>query len=712
MEYASQNRAKKRQRLMENSSSSSDEEDLNLNEETITRLMELEKQLKKSPNLYDIHIEYLTLLRSNGLKEKLKKARKAFQVKFPLSEKLWLEWIEDEEGSNPEEMEKLFALAVEDYLSIELWKKYLEFVRDHTLDLSQTSKWRTISSQALDLCGVHFSQGYMIWTIVLEFEKQILNLMDQDDVDKDDQIELIRQLYFQAMQIPLQQLDELVQSYGEWESSLGSMTTEPPPHIQSLLPSIQEAITIRNKFEQSVAENSDPVQLLADYVAYCGLEEKHGSLRQVQCIYERAIFAFPVTHSLWLHYGSYIEKKSKDFSVILKLYQRSVRNCPWLGTLWERMIRSCAVFEQGIEQTQSIYDQALQAGLKCEEDYITVILAWLDYLRCQYWKDHKEKGEEGASFEVLRNAFTFASSLMKSYFPKYYDPELRISKYWAQCELNIGRDIEQARVVWEEVIKNEKAAKSYKTWTLYIQLELSEKHNGPVRKLYHRAFNQVKDYESRYQLAQDWLRHEGSTGTPKQYNNTLNHLQTFLEEYTTSSLTKRSPQLASSSKKKTQKMPQLTETEITALRRHKGKEQSSRKGQSKTPDQPRTRFEAKSLEEQSPRVFYDDKNTLFITRIAPGTQDDELREIFTDCGTVTALRHMRYPNGETKGRAYIVFETEDAMNAGLLKNSTSLRGRKLLVQISKPTRIQPGPGQKEQPMQEPLTNEDFRKTLK
>lgn len=53
-------------------------------------------------------------------------------------------------------------------------------------------------------------------------------------------------------------------------------------------------------------------------------------------IYERAIAVFPVTHYLWLQYARYLETHIKIPSVVKSVYERAVRNCPWIGSLWAR----------------------------------------------------------------------------------------------------------------------------------------------------------------------------------------------------------------------------------------------------------------------------------------------------------------------------------------------------------------------------------------
>ena len=57
-------------------------------------------------------------------------ARQGMQRHFPLSERLWLDWLDDElkAASKPKAqaaIQELFELAVQDYLSVPIWTKYL-----------------------------------------------------------------------------------------------------------------------------------------------------------------------------------------------------------------------------------------------------------------------------------------------------------------------------------------------------------------------------------------------------------------------------------------------------------------------------------------------------------------------------------------------------------------------------------------------------------
>ena len=72
--------------------------------------------------------------------EVLRCGREFFAANFPLTEDLWLEWIEDEkkliegnEGSEDAEeemktmVEPLFERGVKDYLAPKLWLEYIQY---------------------------------------------------------------------------------------------------------------------------------------------------------------------------------------------------------------------------------------------------------------------------------------------------------------------------------------------------------------------------------------------------------------------------------------------------------------------------------------------------------------------------------------------------------------------------------------------------------
>jgi hypothetical protein len=115
-----------------NSSSDDDSVELSIDENDMALLMDLEQKLQANPQLYDTLVEYISTLRRCRLMERLKDARYTMHDAFPMTEKMWLEWFEDESenvGSVEDvvKLEELMTQSHEDYISVSLWKEHIEY---------------------------------------------------------------------------------------------------------------------------------------------------------------------------------------------------------------------------------------------------------------------------------------------------------------------------------------------------------------------------------------------------------------------------------------------------------------------------------------------------------------------------------------------------------------------------------------------------------
>lgn len=75
-------------------------------------------------------LQYVSVLRKCKLREKLRSARQSMQERYPLTESLWLEWLEDEvatlDQTKAADILELFQIAVKDYLSVQIWAAYIK----------------------------------------------------------------------------------------------------------------------------------------------------------------------------------------------------------------------------------------------------------------------------------------------------------------------------------------------------------------------------------------------------------------------------------------------------------------------------------------------------------------------------------------------------------------------------------------------------------
>ena len=121
----------------------------------------------------------------------LESARQGMHALFPLPESMWLAWATDQEqsGADAAALVKLCAEAVEDYLSVPLWERYLRCLaaklivhhqqRDfsmhqekpaHRHAASQAAagqldgpQLRAVEEQAIAAAGLHIPGGSGVW---------------------------------------------------------------------------------------------------------------------------------------------------------------------------------------------------------------------------------------------------------------------------------------------------------------------------------------------------------------------------------------------------------------------------------------------------------------------------------------------------------------------------------------------------------------------
>ncbi|KAM4680106.1 RNA-binding protein 34 [Amazona ochrocephala] len=78
---------------------------------------------------------------------------------------------------------------------------------------------------------------------------------------------------------------------------------------------------------------------------------------------------------------------------------------------------------------------------------------------------------------------------------------------------------------------------------------------------------------------------------------------------------------------------------------------------------------------------HDNKRSVFVGNLSYDISDDAVREHFSVCGGVVAVRIVRDRNtGLGKGFGYVLFEDTDAVHLALRLNETDLMGRKVRVQ--------------------------------
>ena len=195
-------------------------------------------------------------------------------------------------------------------------------------------------------------------------------------------------------------------------------------------------------------------------------------------------------------------------TAVNSVYNRALRNCPWVGSLWANALRALELHDSALqkEQHDSLYSAALQAGLQTAEDYMEVVLARLDGLR-HMGTDHAQ---------ALRQGFQHAAELMHTYFPDYIDRSLRLHAYWADCELHVGKDLAAAEAVWENVLRSP-LGRYVESSVAYITMLASSGNYTQARRVYKKMYTRNLEENGRALLSEAWLRFEREHGTAQSF---------------------------------------------------------------------------------------------------------------------------------------------------------------------------------------------------
>ncbi|KAH8554229.1 hypothetical protein BGW37DRAFT_246875 [Umbelopsis sp. PMI_123] len=489
---------------------------------------ELMDKLAQQPWQYDAHVQLIQALRQVDMAEELEATRQRMREIYPLTEAMWLEWIQDvkaisHDPENRERVKTLYLEAAEDYLSIPIWKSYVDYVIDNykadtglavdegntekekTNDLSKedrellTMDTRNDLLMAIDSTRYHIAQSHEIWNGYIAFELELLNL----DPSKDN-VERVRSLYLERLKTIHMAWDQTFEGFSIF------ISTHDNANYENIMVTVnkecaptKEAIGEREIMESELAlKNND----LLTFFEYIKKEERAKSPTPLmQGLYERAVAVHCTDAGLWEDYLLFqMQQDESEVEKTISVAERSIRNCPWSGDLWTLY---AGVFEQFLasnEQVFAVFQRALTNDLLLAsyDDLIKTLLGKCDFERRQInWSSEDSR----KLIQCIKDAYTLVAEL----FPKTNDPYYRLEQYEIFIETKVGNGV-RARAIWEKVIKLH--LNEVDVWIKFIANEMQRGNNiHYCQQQFRRAFTKELDYPER--LMEAWTKFEHEYGT-------------------------------------------------------------------------------------------------------------------------------------------------------------------------------------------------------
>ncbi|KAM3762796.1 hypothetical protein ACB098_01G372800 [Castanea mollissima] len=712
------------------SESDSDSED---ESQQKVELQTLETELSSNPSNYDSHVQYIRLLRKMGEIEKLRQAREAMNLLFPLTPSMWQDWAKDEASlvtTQPEavaSIEKLYERGVFDYLSVSLWCDYLAFVHEYDPMVRDClpagiSKARNLFERALTAAGLHVTEGIKLWEAYRTFEQAILLTIDESDIQaKEKQNQRIRTLFHRQLSVPLVNMKSTLQAYKAWEVDQGKVLDIESSdldgissHVATAYQKALEGYNARVHLEEQISrQDISDSERLQQFVIYLKFEESSGDPARVQVLYERAIADFPIASDIWLDYTHYLDKTLKVGNVVKEVYSRATKNCPWVGELWVRYLLCLERGRASEEELAAVFEKSLQCTFSTIDEYFDLFLTRADGLRRRL----SFTGEVG-DYSKIRETFQNASDYLSQHW-KNTEGLVRLHGYWARLELNLGKDLNAARGVWESLLKI--CGSMLEAWKGYIAMEIESGHTNEARSIYKRCYSKRFAGTGSEDICHSWLRFEREFGTLEDFDHAVQKVTPRLEELQLFRLqqeSKSTDERENPSKKKAREKRRpgsdLTQEQSPA-KRQKDAAQNPKKAYGKDKAHEPNLVETNEVEEMNAKTdkengrneqmkdnygkqqmkdstpgktkVYKDQCTAFVSNINLKANSEDIRKFFSDVGGVTAIRILQDKfTGKSRGLAYVDFSDDAHLAAAVEKNKQMLLGKRVSVARSNPNR--------------------------
>ncbi|XP_048775052.2 squamous cell carcinoma antigen recognized by T-cells 3-like [Ostrea edulis] len=481
------------------------------------RLEELQKQIEENPYFYDGHTEMMKILRNTGELEKLRETREKMSRFFPLTQELWLEWLRDEIPLATDESERkhvydLFERAVKDYLSVDVWLEYVQFCIGGMGQIDGISHIRDVFERALSSAGIHVAAGSSLWEAYREFENALMSgympqpgqvATPEQEEKFNAQQDRVVSLFKRQLSIPLMDMQETMAEFKEYfEEEIDDGTKD--AYNKAL-----EKLEKLTPYEEALTAAESP--RLDAYLSYIDYEMTHDDPARIHNLFERALQENCLNSELWLKYARYLDHKRLQVeTLVLGMYERSVRNCPWCSQLWQRYILAMERFHKPQKEIKELVDRALQCGFNSGADYLVVWSTYCDYLRrrIKWDQDHEE------DLELFRITIESAVGFL-SYYGVEADPKGSLQQLWAVIEGKFCKNMTRAREIWNDIMS---AGRNHEAtlWLDYLKIERAYGDNKHCRKLLNRALNVVTDWPEG--IVEAMINFEREEGNLEQYD--------------------------------------------------------------------------------------------------------------------------------------------------------------------------------------------------
>lgn len=444
--------------------------------EALTKVL---SDLSERPYDISLHIQHIRLAQSiEGMEAQLKSASEMLPDFLATGEHVWTFLIEDKQKSidletseGVNEILEMYARAEEDYLSMPILQKHLQFLieqhekyaisesrPDALGDIFSTQWTRGAITEVVSKGIGHLTKSHLLWDLQRDWELQ--QLESATATDRASLADNIQLLFLARLKQPHADSEETSQYYSTFTTN-----HRPPEQYEALLivaskirTQAAKSFDRREPFETALTKSNFSLEEYARYIA-AERRARNADMFVMNTLYERAIAeadkrrfngeegAEIALRMFWVGYCDSLRINQAGPLAEFSVLRRATRSVPGCGEIWARYIRYLErndVSEEETEAVANIFNQAFNTKLLQPdvEQIVPVILARAGYERRRVEADPDDEDILPTLIAILENGIEMVRQASKS-----GDPKLRLEKHLAdlscsqsarQCYLPLG----------------------------------------------------------------------------------------------------------------------------------------------------------------------------------------------------------------------------------------------------------------------------------
>ncbi|KAA8906698.1 hypothetical protein FN846DRAFT_709488 [Sphaerosporella brunnea] len=699
-----------------------------LTEEDYQEIQRVLETVATHPYQYSEHVKCIGLLRrafltSRGdrkpLLKELREARDQMISIFPMTENMWLEWIEDERSEADSLVERwkvmeLCTRAVTDQVaSVKLFKAYGEFVEaqqvfaanggNGTMGEEELNGFKDVFQyevvvdtyrQGAEATINDIANSHLLWD-----KYRDLVVQDMAKAPTAEKLERVYEMYRNRLKVPHATISHTFASFSQFVTQYDNANYE---KIMLSYNKLYSAAFVKNsererfelplkrEVESSTTPGPEEWRIWSEYLAWeTSQPKKKLDEKLATALYERCLLRFGEQAKVWEDYVYFLmEKVPHSMAKVISVLKRATRHCPWSGALWAQYI---IALEKGFKPFEEVAHAKHKAtktellDLAGPGEVLAVNIAWCGFLKRRAFEQESQEEDLDMAEMGISEAVTEVEN------GKFQDPDYRLHR----IQINFytaGKKFDRARSIWQELSKSK--GTSYEFWQRYYFWEFTNGSKEAAAHILKRALT-VKTLDWPEKILEIWRTHVEDFGNPTD-------VETMMVKYRRFSL-----EIAERREKEAQEREQLQAHEPTVAaepaleEQHKvqgnGKRRRSEAGEetqpspkkAKSADEPAAAAPpapSVALANQAPPTAEqtakrDRENcTIIAKNLPPNYPEVKVRQFFRECGTINSLKIVNEKNGNS-ATATVEFDSREGVLSAQTRTMKMIDGHQIEIQV-------------------------------